>query len=131
MRKILGLGEEKMDTTATSMPIVEKLVAACLDREAFWQLISELDPKARVTVHDQLWETVIEMSQSRNRPLTREDITSSIQPSVDYQRRMGCTEPTYVCRRKTCINSNPSCVSQKVSEHIEVIRQHIVTQQSS
>jgi sensor histidine kinase regulating citrate/malate metabolism len=120
-----------MDTTATSTPIVEKLVAACHDREAFWQLISGLDPKARVTIHDHLWETLIETSQSRNRPLTRDDITLSIQPSVDYQRRMGCTEPVYVCRRKTCINSNPICVSQKVSEHIEVIRQHLAVQQSS
>jgi hypothetical protein len=120
-----------METTNTSASIVEWLLTACRDRESFWQLLSGLDPKTRVTVHDQLWDLVMGTARSRNQTLTRDDITARMQPSAEYQRRMGCTEPTYVCRRKTCINSNPSCVSQKISEHIEVLRQQVAVQQSS
>jgi hypothetical protein len=120
-----------MATTNTSVSMVERLRTACHDRESFWQLLSGMDPWVRVIVHDQLWDLMMETAHTRNQSLTRDDITARMQPSAEYQRRMGCTEPTYVCRRKTCINSNPSCVSQKISEHIEVIRQHLANQQSS
>jgi hypothetical protein len=120
-----------METTSTDASAVEQFMTACLDREIFWEMLSGLDPRTRVTVHDQMWNLVMATARSRNQPLLREDITSGMQPNQEYQRRMGCTEPDYVCRRKTCINSNPSCVSQKISEHIEVIRQHLAVQQSS
>ena len=120
-----------MEATTTDASVVEQFRTACLDRERFWQMMSGLDPKKRVTVHDQMWDLLLETSRFRNQPLSREDITARMQPSVEYQRRMGCTEPAYVCRRKTCINSNPSCVSQKISEHIEVIRQQLAILQSS
>jgi len=122
------LGEKGMETTEITTSIVEKLVTACRDREAFWRLMGELDPRTRVAVHDQLWDILMETAQSKRPNLNRREITSRMQSSAEYQRRMGCTEPIYVCRRKTCVNSNPNCVSQKVSEHVEVIRQHLAIQ---
>jgi hypothetical protein len=121
-------GEEKMETTEITTSIVEKLVTVCRDREAFWRLMGGLDPRTRVAVHDQLWDILVEMARSKSLNLNRRQITSRMQTSAEYQRRMGCTEPVYVCRRKTCVNSNPNCVTQKVSEHVEVIRQHLATQ---
>ena len=117
---------EATETTAT----VDEFLTACLDRESFWKMLSGLDPKTRVTVHDQMWDVVMETARSQNQSLSRDDITAQMQSSAEYQRRMGCTEPEYVCRRKTCINSNPICVSQKISEHIEVLRQQVAIQQS-
>jgi hypothetical protein len=114
-----------MSTTDTSTSVVEKLVTVCKDREAFWQLIGDLDPRTRVAVHDQLWDALMDTATRGGKQLSREDVTAKMQPSAEYQRRMGCTEPLYVCRRVPCINSNPSCVSQKISEHIEVIRQQL------
>jgi len=114
-----------MSVTDVSTSMIERLIANCRDRETFWQFMGSLSPRARVVIHDHLWAALIEQSRSGNHPLSREDIASHMQTSTDYQRRMGCTEPVYVCRRKTCINSNPGCTSQKISEHIEIIRQHL------
>lgn len=114
-----------MSVTDVSTSMIERLIASCGNREAFWQLMGSLSPRSRVAVHDQLWAALMDVTQNQNRPLSREDISSGMQSSEKYQRRMGCTEPAYVCRRKTCINSNPSCVSQKISEHIEIIRQQL------
>ena len=114
-----------MSVTDVSTSMIEGLVANCRNRETFWQFMGGLSPRVRVVIHDQLWAALMEQSRRGNHPLTREDIVLYMQASIDYQRRMGCTEPVYVCRRKTCINSNPGCASQKISEHIEVIRQQL------
>ncbi|KPL07567.1 hypothetical protein AMJ86_04060 [bacterium SM23_57] len=117
-----------METTETSTTITEQLVSICKDREAFWKLMGDSDPKKRINIHDQLWDTLMNVAREKKQSLTREHVTEKMQPSTDYQRRMGCTEPVYVCRRKTCVNSNPSCVAQKISEHLEVIRQQLAVQ---
>jgi hypothetical protein len=114
-----------MSVTDVTTPIIEKLIASCRDRETFWQTMGGLSPRERVAVHDQLWAALVEKSCLGQRPFTREDIVPHMQSSRDYQRRMGCTEPEFVCRRKTCINSNPSCATQKISEHIEILRQQL------
>ena len=124
-------GEENMSVTDVSTSMIERLIANCRDRETFWQFMGGLSPRARVVIHDHLWGALMELSRRDNHPRTREDIVLNMQTSMDYQWRMGCTEPVYVCRRKTCINSNPGCASQKISEHIEVIRQQLSAAQES
>lgn len=117
-----------METTETSTTITDQLVSVCKDREAFWKLMGDSNPIERINIHDQLWDVLMNVAQQKNQSINRKLVTEKMQPSTDYQRRMGCTEPVYVCRRKTCVNSNPSCIAQKISEHIEVIRQQLAVQ---
>ncbi len=92
------------------------------DWETVEALIEPLSPRQLLQVENFLWSEALSYAEhTLQQKLTREFITSRMEPTANYHRRQMCGEPLIACRANYCIHSNPACASRKLKEHIRSI----------
>ncbi|NUM80523.1 hypothetical protein HUU42_06915 [bacterium] len=85
-------------------------------------MIQSFTPSQLIELEAFLWDEAMAYAETNlHQKMTREFITSRMEPTANYHRRQMCNEPLIACRANYCIHSNPECASRKLREHIHAI----------
>ena len=106
-------------------PFVDSLLNVIEDKEKFDLVLSGISPYDLVIAQDCLWNHAMVLSREKGSELKRETITSKIEDTVRYQRRVGCDEPSDYCRANICVNTNPNCAGDKLKGVIWILQEVI------
>lgn len=104
----------------------QKLIDYLQDEELFFQLLETFKPRELVEVQVILWNYVIDYSYVVGRNFSRHNLTTRMEPTSNYQYRVGCHERIDYCRGNICINTHPNCAGNKLKSQIAVLREIIL-----
>ncbi len=100
----------------------QKLIDRIEDQELFFELLDTFKPRELVEVQVILWNYVIDYSSVVGKNFGRRNLTSRMEPTANYQYRVGCQERIDYCRGNICLNTHPNCASDKLKSQIAVLR---------
>lgn len=105
-----------------SRDIKKKIRRNIQDWSVIEALIQPFTPSQLIELEAFLWDEAMAYAETNlHQKMTREFITSRMEPTANYHRRQMCNEPLIACRANYCIHSNPECASRKLREHIRAI----------
>lgn len=104
----------------------QKLLDRLEDQELFISLLETFKPRELVEVQVIFWNYVIDYSNLVGQHYTRHNLTGRMEPTANYQYRIGCQERIDYCRGNICINTHPNCASAKLKNQISVLRDIIL-----
>lgn len=104
------------------MTILEKYLKIIDDDKLFLSQLDRLSSKKTLILQKLLWDHVFQLGVSKISGFSREDITSKLEKSDVYQKRVGCNLPLQYCRGKICIFSHPECATRKIKGVIYILR---------
>lgn len=111
-----------METGLVSREWKQKIRKNILDWKSVEPMVLALSAEQLVELEIFLWKEAMDHAGSTlEQKLTREYVTSRMEPTANYHRRQMCGEPLDACRANYCIQSNPNCASRKLVEHIKAI----------
>ncbi|RJP75412.1 MAG: hypothetical protein C4524_11885 [Candidatus Zixiibacteriota bacterium] len=93
------------------------------DEELFFGTLDTFRPRELVEVQVILWNYVIDYSSSVGKNYNRRNLTSRMEPTANYQYRVGCHERIDYCRGNICLNTHPNCAGNKLKGQIAVLRE--------
>lgn len=100
----------------------QKLMDRLEDEELFLGLLDTFRPRELVEIQVIFWNYVIDYSNTVGKNFSRHNLTSRMEPTANYQYRVGCSERVDYCRGNICINTHPNCASDKLKSQIAVLR---------
>ena len=117
-----------MGSEYSSLPISIRLLALHMlfTNHHLSPIIEQLDNEQSVMFQKFIWEKTIEFGiKARGKDFLRNDITSRMISSEDYQIEQNCSEPLYTCKASSCIQSNPNCARRKIKGQVDVMAEVI------
>lgn len=103
----------------------QKLIDYLDDEQLFFELLGSFKPRELVEVQVIMWNYVIDFSSVVGKNYTRRNLTNRMEPTSDYQYRVGCHERVDYCRGNICLNTHPNCAGDKLRGQIGILR-HII-----
>lgn len=100
----------------------QKLIDDLDDEDLFNEELETLTPKKLVELQVILWNYVIDYSYTAGQKLTRQNLTERMEPTSNYQYRVGCDERVDYCRANICFKTHPVCAGNKLKGQIGVLR---------
>ncbi len=100
----------------------QKLIDYLDDAGKFNQVLDTFKPRELVEVQVILWNYVIDYSYVVGKNFSRHNLTNRMEPTSNYQYRVGCNERIDYCRGNICINTHPNCAGSKLKSQIVVLR---------
>lgn len=100
----------------------QKLMDYLDDDELFTELLETFKPRELVEIQVIMWNYVIDYSYETGKNFSRHDLTERMEPTANYQYRVGCHERVDYCRGNICINTHPNCAGDKLKSQIIVLR---------
>jgi hypothetical protein len=104
----------------------QKLIDNLDDEELFFSLLDTFRPRELVEVQVILWNYVIDYSSVMGKNYNRRNLTSRMEPTANYQYRVGCSERIDYCRGNICLNTHPNCAGTKLKGQISVLRDILI-----
>lgn len=104
----------------------QKLIDRLEDQELFFELLDTFKPRELVEVQVILWNYVIDYSNVVGKNFGRRNLTSRMEPTANYQYRVGCQERIDYCRGNICLNTHPNCAGDKLKSQIAVLRDILI-----
>mgnify|MGYP005835034291 CR=1 FL=1 len=104
----------------------QKLMDHIEDEELFLELLQTFKPRELVEVQVIFWNYVIDYASTVGKNFNRRTLTSRMEPTANYQYRVGCHERIDYCRGNICLNTHPNCASEKLRGQIAVLRQMLL-----
>jgi len=104
----------------------QKLIDYLEDEEVFFALLDTFRPRELVEVQVILWNYVMDFSSVVGKNFTRSNLAGRMEPTSNYQYRVGCQERIDYCRGNICLNTHPNCAGDKLKNQIKVLRQIIL-----
>ncbi|MFH1861410.1 MAG: hypothetical protein ABH878_01240 [bacterium] len=101
---------------------INRLLSKLDDEELFVKQLETLEPRELAELQIVLWNHVIDYSHNGGRKLSRADITGRMEPTSNFQYRMGCAERVDYCRANVCMYTHPNCAGTKFKSQITVLR---------
>jgi len=100
----------------------QKLIDYLEETDLFDQVLETFKPRELVEIQVIFWNYVIDYSYVVGRNFSRHNITSQMEPTSNYQYKVGCNERIDYCRGNICINTHPNCAGEKLKAQIKVLR---------
>ena len=104
----------------------QKLMDYLDDQELFTQILETFRPRELVEIQVIFWNYVIDYSYVVGKNFSRYNLTIRMEPTSNYQYRVGCNERIDYCRGNICINTHPNCAGTKLKTQISVLREIIL-----
>ncbi len=104
----------------------QKLMDYLDDQELFTQILETFRPRELVEIQVIFWNYVIDYSYVVGEKFSRYNLTIRMEPTSNYQYRVGCNERIDYCRGNICINTHPNCAGTKLKTQISVLREIIL-----
>lgn len=104
----------------------QKLIDHLEDDKLFEQILDTFKPRELVEIQVILWNYVIDYSYVVGKNFSRSNLTGCMEPTSNYQYRVGCSERIDYCRGNICINTHPNCAGDKLKAQIQVLRDIII-----
>jgi hypothetical protein len=104
----------------------QKLIDNLEDDKLFEQILDTFKPRELVEIQVILWNYVIDYSYVVGKNFSRNNLTGRMEPTSNYQYRVGCNERIDYCRGNICINTHPNCAGDKLKAQIQVLRDIII-----
>jgi hypothetical protein len=101
----------------------QKLIDRIEDEQLFFELLETFKPRELVEVQVILWNYVIDYSSVVGKNYSRRNLTGLMEPTANYQYRVGCQERIDYCRGNICLNTHPNCAGEKLKGQIAVLRE--------
>jgi len=100
----------------------QKLLDYLDDEELFFGLLGTFKPRELVEIQVIFWNYVIDYSNVVGKNFSRRNLTGRMEPTANYQYRVGCHERIDYCRGNICLNTHPNCAGEKLKNQIAVLR---------
>ncbi len=117
-----------MVTEYANLPISIRLLALHMlfSNRHLSPIIEQLDNDRSVMFQKFVWEKTIEFGiKAKGKDFSRNDITSRMISSEEYQQEQNCSEPLYTCKASSCIHSHPNCARRKIKGQVDVMAEVI------
>ena len=101
----------------------QKLIDYLEDEELFNELLDTFKPRELVELQVIFWNYVIDYSYVTGKNFSRHNLTERMEPTSNYQYRVGYNERIDYCRGNICINTHPNCAGDKLKAQILVLRE--------
>lgn len=100
----------------------QRLIDELDNQDLFHEGLEALIPRELVELQVILWNYVIDYSYEAGEKLTRQNLTVRMEPTSNYQYRVGCEERIDYCRANICFKTHPVCAGNKLKGQIGVLR---------
>ena len=96
------------------------------DEVLFNERLKDFSPHELVELQVIFWNYVIDFSYLSGEKFDRHSLTSRMEPTSNYQYRVGCNERVDYCRGNICFNTHPVCAGNKLKAQIGVLRELLI-----
>ncbi|MCX6641317.1 MAG: hypothetical protein NTW14_12710 [bacterium] len=104
----------------------QRLIDNLQHEQLFTEILDSFSPKELVEVQVIFWNYVIDYSYVVGKNFSRHNITNRMEPTANYQYRVGCIQRIDYCRGNICINTHPYCAGNKLKSQVKVLREILI-----
>lgn len=107
---------------STKIQVLQCLFSGC-DLEL---ILGKLEIEELLELQRFLWEKTVEFGiKAKGANFAKADVTKRMISVSAYQQMKNCKEAISVCKETACIRKHPSCATEKVKGHIQVMKDAI------